>query len=100
MWPILLFYFILGNVGALTQQPKLCVNCKFFIPYETGNDNLGKCSITPYIQPTLTAKYNLVTGEPNPVIKTKFYYCSTARTFENMCGPDGKKYKKKYVRRQ
>ena len=99
MWPILLFFFVLGNVGALTQQPKLCINCKFFIPGETGNDNLGKCSITPHYLDTPTTKYSLVTGESNQVINTEYYYCSTARTFENMCGPDGKHYKKKYIRK-
>jgi hypothetical protein len=34
------------------------------------------------------------------VIRDNDYYaCSTARSWSNLCGKEGKKYKKKYIRR-
>ena len=69
------------------NTPKLCLNCKFFINDLMGNQ-YGKCSFFP--TELSDAKF-LVTG----IKTTDYYYCSTARQYENMCGKEGNKYKNK-----
>jgi hypothetical protein len=45
------------------------------------------------------AKY-LVTGvDDGPKVLVEYSYCSTARDLDHMCGAEGKKYKRKYVKR-
>jgi hypothetical protein len=65
---------------------KICINCKYFIS-DNRNGIFGKCSFFP----TSEGKLNLlVTG----VNKDEYYYCSTARDSNDMCGEEGKYYKK------
>jgi len=74
---------------SLSQQtpPKLCIDCKYFISNKP-NDIFSKCSFLP----TDEGKINfLVTG----VNQDGYYYCSTARDSNNMCGEDAKHYEKK-----
>ena len=87
--------------------PKLCINCRYFM-YEREEDEntmpeYGKCLYferEPRITPEKKARMKnnlinyLVTGikKKEPKKKTEWYYCSTARSFENMCGIEGKKY--------
>jgi len=87
--------------------PKLCINCRYFM-YEREEDEntmleYGKCLYferEPRITPEKKARMEnnlinyLVTGikKKEPKKKTEWYYCSTARSFENMCGIEGKKY--------
>jgi hypothetical protein len=50
----------------------------------------GKCSLFP----TKERGYKfLVDGKEDP---TEYYYCSTARSSDDMCGVEGKKYVRKY----
>ena len=71
-------------------KPKLCINCKYFI---TDNDTgkFGKCSFFPRKENDI---YNLVNGINKDIID--YYYCSTSREQKQMCGPEGKMYKRKY----
>lgn len=46
----------------------------------------GKCIKFPTENDPL---YSLVTGKPDSTYK-KYYYCSTARSIDNMCGAQGK----------
>ena len=62
--------------------PKLCVNCKFFISLE-GRNEYGRCSL--FKKQGMDIDY-LVPG------KDDFLYCLTARSYEDMCGKEGKKY--------
>ena len=96
---IFLLYASLSTVFSI--KPKICLNCKYIMPltrysWSTNEDQefseFSTCSFFP--------KYNinksnyLVTGvieESN----TEYYYCSTAREQESMCGEKGKEYKKK-----
>ena len=65
---------------------KICINCKYFIS-DNRNGIFGKCSFFP----TSEGKVNLlVTG----VNKDEYYFCSTARDSNDMCGEEGKYYKK------
>ena len=72
-------------------NPKLCVNCRFFIT-DYGNGKFGKCSLFP------VKDYDddfLVNGiaEKKPL---RYNFCSTARSYDNMCGKEGKLHKRKY----
>ena len=59
--------------------PKPCVNCKFFIPLEERNE-YGRCSLFKK------------QGMDIDCGKDDFLYCLTARTYEDLCGKEGKKY--------
>ena len=74
------------------MKPKLCIHCKYFIPSNaSGIDKFGKCALFK----TEEGKIDyLVTGET----EQKYYYCSTSRDSNDMCGEEGKYYKKKIVR--
>jgi hypothetical protein len=69
--------------------PKLCVNCKFFINSVTCDNKYGKCSLFP-------KKENSIDFLVSGVVDDTYYsFCSTARTYDNMCGKEGKKYENK-----
>ena len=71
-------------------SPKICANCKYFINDENMGAEYGKCSAFPLEN----VKY-LIDG----VIRNNEYrYCSSARSYEDLCGKSGKKYSKKYSR--
>jgi hypothetical protein len=84
----LFFIFVFAN--SLEMKPKFCVNCRYFIPNESNNE-YGKCSLFVYEN----SKY-LVDGL---VRDNDYYACSSARSWSNLCGKEGKKYKKKYTKR-
>ena len=86
-----LIVFILmlsSSVSYRIASQKFCVNCKYFIQHSNPNvDNrYGKCSLYP-----INDRIRLVTGNNKDIT---YAFCSTARTFENMCGAKGKSYKK------
>ena len=96
MFLILLF---LTSLNAL--QTKICAQCKYFIY----NEQLlyGKCSFFPKIEPEDIYQKRrellefLVTGYEKPKVSkpTDYYFCSTVRDCEHMCGKEGKKYQEK-----
>jgi len=60
----------------------------------SSSPRFGRCSLFP-------KKYDktyLVSG--TKLISESFYYCSTAREQESLCGEEGKMYKKKYKARE
>jgi hypothetical protein len=72
--------------------PKLCINCKYFINDLSSDPKYGKCSLFP----TEVSSMNFfVTGINN----IDYYYCSTARQYETLCGKEGNKYKNKPMKR-
>jgi len=68
--------------------PKLCINCKFFINSVTSENKYGKCSLFPNEENSVNF---LVSG----VEDNDYFYCATTRKCDDMCGKEGKKYKKK-----
>ena len=69
-------------------EPKLCKNCKFFVKENFFTSNqYGRCSAFVYEQ----QDNFLVDGIHKKKI-TNYFYCSTARNFDNMCGVEGKKF--------
>jgi hypothetical protein len=72
-------------------KPKLCINCKYFITDNIA-DKYGKCSFFPLRK----GKINFLV---NGVNDDEYFYCSTVRDSNDMCGEEGKHYKKKIVKK-
>jgi len=98
-FPYLLLLFFFKIINA-TRDVNICKNCKFFIKYD--NDIIySKCLMFPKMNPQ--NEYNkrqnlitlLVTGHypPLKVEELEYFYCSTARDSEDMCGKNGKKFR-------
>jgi len=68
-------------------KPKICIECKHFIPSKN-DDIYGKCSLFPLYNNNF-----LINGVKD---ESDYYYCSTARMSTKMCGNEGKLYKRKY----
>jgi hypothetical protein len=77
--------------ASALQAPKLCINCKHFIP-DSGNGKYGKCAIFPI-------KEGKIDFLVNGINENRFHYCSTAREYNQMCGEEGTLYKKKKERK-
>ena len=90
---ILLASMIIMSCNSL--KPKLCINCKYYNNLDNSSESIfGKCN---FFSEKVSGKNYLITSEKKDTIyKT---YCSTARSFEHLCGEEGKYYKKKYVKR-
>lgn len=82
---MIIFSIILPIFSVKVTKTNLCINCKFFI---TDNDlnKYGKCSFFP----KESIDY-LVNG----IKEENYYYCSTSRSHDDMCGTEGKMFKKK-----
>lgn len=89
---ILTFFYIL--ISGVSLKTKFCVNCKFAINNINGyyNDEFIKCALFP-INNFFDETNFLVTGV-NSISEPEYTYCSTARKFDNMCGKEGKMYKR------
>ena len=76
-------------------KPKLCINCKYFIPNKVDN-KFGRCSKFP--EKEKENIYRLVNGfkEDTPI---QYHFCSTLRSISDFCGEEGKMYKKKYIKK-
>jgi hypothetical protein len=75
---------------AVNQDDKFCKDCKFFKKDFFIETKYGHCSFFPN-EPT---DNYLVDGykDESP---TSYYYCSTARSSDRMCGKEGKYYERK-----
>jgi hypothetical protein len=78
---------ILGSICSIMTvrslkeiTPKSCVNCKFYISDSFKGTEYGRCSLFKR------------KGMDNDSGKDSFLYCLTARTYEDLCGKEGKKY--------
>jgi len=79
------------------HKTNLCVNCRHFSnPLWLSNplcnsDEFGRCMLYPKKE-EISSNY-LVTGKP-PTKEgvDNYYYCTTARTSVDMCGPKGKDF--------
>ena len=90
-------FFLLSKISAITPKPrqippKLCVNCKFFINDFFTNNSFGKCAL--FTQVEKRDNDFLVDGIKRNQ-KPDYYYCSTVREFNDMCGEEGKFFEKK-----
>ena len=72
---------------------KVCLNCKFFRNTFMNDNKYGKCYLFPIPNNTTT---NLVVGFEN----IEYYLCSIARQYNDMCGKEGKMYKKRISKKR
>ena len=83
------------NAQSNIAKPKLCVNCKFFMKESfLTPDTYSKCTKFSFIE----HDDFFVNGIKRPETK-QYYYCSTARNFDHMCGIEGKKYEEKFEKK-
>lgn len=91
---VIVSLMILSSFSAMQIKPKFCIDCKFFKKDSSicsfNNNKYGKCSLFENEEEN---NYFLVDGIDNS--KKEYTYCSIARKYENMCGKEGKFYKKK-----
>ena len=75
---------------AVNNQEKFCKDCKFFKKDFFTETKYGHCSNFPFQN---TDNY-LVDGfkDESPM---NYYFCSTARSSDRMCGPEGKYYERR-----
>ena len=71
----------------LSDAIQPCVQCKFFKKDFLSDPKFGKCTL--FSKPI--ENYFLVTGIETPK-KIDYDYCTVARTFDSMCGEEGKYY--------
>jgi hypothetical protein len=81
------FLFLFFIIQKIICQ-KICINCRFFL--KNNNPEFGRCACFPK---NIDNSIFLVTGKYDKNVE--YYFCSTARTDEKMCGEQGKKYEEK-----
>ena len=87
---MIIYSIVLSQFLASQIKPKLCIDCKFYKKHFFTDSEFGKCSVFPI------GKYDdsfLVNGKIDKNIQ--YYYCSTSRKNEDMCGKEGKFCEKK-----
>jgi len=84
-----LLMFVCGALLVDSNKPKFCINCKYFIKPPGGLNEFAKCSLFTLENP----KY-LIDGVHR---NSNYRYCYTAREFDNLCGKNATKYKKRYT---
>jgi len=89
---IFLFFSLLSSSNSIKQKKtKFCINCKHFINDSmSGKSEFGKCTLFP----TESGSFFVDGSNTN-----YYYYASTARGSERLCGEEGKHYQKKYKKR-
>lgn len=88
-------FIILAFLSLVNSiKPKFCVNCKYFLSHDN-NQKYGNCILfTKLIDIDSNYNYYLVTGDRN-LAHSYYEYCCTTRTEKEMCGKEGKFYKRK-----
>jgi hypothetical protein len=75
------------------KQKKLCINCKYFIPdknWFSSTQEFAKCA--KFMKKNYDVNH-LISGKVL-VQHDEYYYCSTARESDSMCGITGNNYVK------
>ena len=88
---VIIYSIILPILSFKEITPKFCFNCKYFI---TDNDTgeFSQCSLFQKKIDNYSFLVNRITKDE----KKEYYYCSTARSTNDMCGIEGKMHKRKY----
>lgn len=89
----LLFFTMFSFPKIFSKQIKLCIDCKHFKKDFFSTNKFGKCSLFP-IDDYEYNKYYFVDGYQNEK-KQNYYFCSTVRHFDSMCGNEGKLFVKR-----
>lgn len=86
---MILCAIILSPFSCSQIKPKFCIDCKFYKKDFFTSSEFGKCVLFPY---GAHDDYFLVNRKMDKNIE--YYYCSTSRKSENMCGKEGKFFEK------
>lgn len=81
---------LVGIIGICSAL-KLCVNCQYFFIEKNTDTKFGKCFLFPKEEDNF--KNYLLTGK---TVYDEYNSCSIARSNINMCGKEGRKYRKRY----
>ena len=96
------FYFLLtlicGSI-AFNLYPKSCIDCKFYIQNDkyvgTVDEELfGKCQLFPVKHMVFS-----IEKTENTKLKKDFMYCSTVRSFNDMCGKNAYHFKDIHIKK-
>ena len=80
------------TVLSLTQNKcNSCTKCSYFINDNTFGSKLGKCGLFPNI---VNSNFIITNDNYKFFEEPDYHYCSVARHFDNMCGKEGKRFKK------
>jgi hypothetical protein len=90
MKTIFAIYSILLPFSDSQLKPNFCVDCRFYRKDFFSSSEFGKCALFPKKEEDSSF---FVNGNTND--KIEYYFCSTARTSDHMCGKEGKYYEKK-----
>jgi hypothetical protein len=88
---LIILSIILSPFLARRIKPKFCVDCKHFTKNSFITNKYGQCTLFEIEEDN---DYFLVDGNVNND-KIKYYYCNTARKFNDLCGEEGKFFEKK-----
>jgi hypothetical protein len=88
---IFFYYAFLSIFSVNSTKPKLCIDCKFFKKDFFTDNKFGKCSLFSKEE----SNYNYLVDGSKKVNIIGYYFSSTARGFNHMCGEEGKFYEKK-----
>lgn len=97
----LCFILLNGVSWAYTLPPlpirsapvHICCQCKFFLPnLQTHDLSGGKCILFPKTEADREIELPFLVDGKNKEKTTEYYYCSTARSFRDLCGEEGVKY--------
>ena len=90
MYTMKFFILIICLFTVDSFEPVICINCKHFTKDFFNSNTYGKCKMFPR---ETNSNYYLVDGKSNPQID--YFYCSTSRYSEDMCGKKGQFFVKK-----
>lgn len=88
-----LYLFLLGRTvfGLCNKLTKICIECKHFLP-NNGDPKFGKCRAF-----TLEDLTYMIDGKESV---EEYYYCSTARNYDTLCGKDATSFIPKPYRKR
>jgi hypothetical protein len=82
---------IVATISTNLDKPRLCIDCKFFRKNFLTDSGYGKCSL--FVRENRIDNY-LVNGNKK-IPENDYYFCSTARDFDSLCGKEGTYLEKK-----
>ena len=85
---IIMKIILLFCVNIVSALDKLCMNCKYFKKDIFTPSKYAQCKKFLIIDKNVNY---LIDGKRKEETKN-MYYCSTARSFDNLCGEDGTGY--------
>ena len=82
------------NKNGTNNSYKFCVDCEHYLPHITGA-TYGKCKAFPRTDSLKKAETEYMVSGFFSEAKVEYFYCSTARDTESMCGRNGTKFQGK-----